>query len=164
MNELLEHQFLTFTLKEELYAIPVARVREVLEYNRITALPCTESYLKGLIDVRGRGIPVLDLRLRLGLGETPITKATSIIVVDQGLSVEGAALVGLLADSVHEVVNIEDDRIDAAPSIGIGSARVFLRGVGRVDERFAFILDLAKVFDEADVAVPEGAKGEVAKK
>lgn len=103
MAELLEQQFLTLSLNEEKYAIPVGRVLEVLEYTKITRLPRMTAYLKGLIDLRGRGIPVLDLALRFGLNETEVAKDTAIVVVEMAGD-ECPLVVGLIADSVHEVI------------------------------------------------------------
>jgi len=150
MAELLEHQYLTFSLATELYALPVGRVLEVLECARITRLPCQEPYLKGLIDLRGRGIPVLDLRLRFGMEEAEITKNSAIIVVELA-GEEAALVVGLLADSVEEVMEMAPDRIDAAPRFGSGPAGDFLKGIGRVEDSFFLILDMDKLFDSGEV-------------
>jgi purine-binding chemotaxis protein CheW len=154
MPELLKNQYLTLSLAGEHYAIPVERVLEVLEYTRITKLPCQAQYLKGLIDLRGRGIPVLDLRLRFGMPETAMTQGTAIIVVE--LAGEGGAIVvGLLADAVHEVVEIDSEGVEAAPRFGArgagGGAGDFLKGIGRRDEGFLLILDLDRLFDADDV-------------
>jgi purine-binding chemotaxis protein CheW len=125
MAELLEQQFLTLSLNEEKYAIPVGRVLEVLEYTKITRLPRMTAYLKGLIDLRGRGIPVLDLALRFGLNETEVAKDTAIVVVEMAGD-ECPLVVGLIADSVHEVVEIDTDHVEAAPSFGARPAANFL--------------------------------------
>jgi purine-binding chemotaxis protein CheW len=145
MSELLEHQYLTFSLMSEFYAIPVSRVLEVLECARLTKLPCQKPYLKGLIDLRGRGIPVLDLRLRFEMEKAEAAKDNAIVVVELAAR-EGATVVGLLADSVHEVIEIDPRNIDATPPIGAGAARDFLRGIGRLEKSFFLILDLDKLF------------------
>jgi purine-binding chemotaxis protein CheW len=150
MAELLEQQFLTLSLKGEKYAIPVGRVLEVLEYTKITRVPRAAAYMKGLIDLRGRGVPVLDLALRFGLQETQVTKDTAIVVVET--AGEGDVLtVGLLTDAVHEVVEISSDRIEPAPRFGTGPAENFLKGVGRRDEGFVLLLDIDRLFETDEV-------------
>jgi purine-binding chemotaxis protein CheW len=156
MAELLEQQFLTLSLKSEKYAIPVSRVLEVLEYAKITKLPRTAAYLKGLIDLRGKGVPVLDLALRFGMQETGIAKDTAVVVVEIEGG-EGLMVVGLIADSVHEVVEIASDLVDPAPKLGAGSAQDFLKGVGRKDKEFILILDIDRLFEAGEVRVPVGA-------
>jgi len=146
------NQFLTFTLDGEQYAIGVARVREVLEHTKITKLPKTAEFMKGLINLRGMGVPVIDLRLKFGMPETPVTKDTSIIVMEvEGL--EGSVVVGALADAVQEVVDIEADNIEPAPKFGTRLAAEFIRGVGKRDEAFIIILDIDKIFNSEDMSV-----------
>jgi purine-binding chemotaxis protein CheW len=103
MAELLEQQYLILSLQGETYAIPVSRVIEVLEYSKMTKMPSRAAYLKGLIDLRGRGIPVLDLALRFGLHETEVAMDTATSVAEMAGD-EGPLVVGLIADSVHEVI------------------------------------------------------------
>jgi purine-binding chemotaxis protein CheW len=161
MAELLEQQFLTLSLKEEKYAIPVGRVLEVLEYAKITKLPRAATYLKGLIDLRGRGVPVLDLALRFRLQETEVTKDTAIVVVEMA-GEESAMVVGLIADAVHEVVEIASDLVEPVPKFGTGSVQDFLSGVGRKDDRFVLILDIDRLFkvDEAGIPTETAAEAE----
>ena len=145
-----EDKFLTLSLNQDRYAIPVARVREVLEYERVTKLPRTATYMKGLIDVRGRGVPVMDLASRLGMGETAITRDAAIIVVDLELGSESAQQIGLLADAVDEVVEIESGRIEPAPTIGTGLEGKYLSGVARMDDHFVLILNMEAIFNEVE--------------
>ncbi len=157
MEELLEHQFLTLSLKGEKYAIPVGRVLEVLEYTKITRLPRMASYLKGLIDLRGRGIPVLDLALRFGLEETALTTNTAIVVVEMAAG-ENRVVVGLIADAVHEVVEIPSDFVEDAPKFGAGPAENFLTGIGRKDEHFILVLDIDRLFEVDEIQIPAEAE------
>jgi purine-binding chemotaxis protein CheW len=151
--ELLEQQFLTLSLKREKYAIPVSRVLEVLEYTKISRLPRMADYLMGLIDLRGRGVPVLDLALRLGLQETEAAKDTAIVVVEMA-GEEGTTVVGLLTDAVHEVVEIASDSVEPPPKFNAGAAESFIKGIGRKDEDFILILDIDRLFkaDELHIA------------
>jgi purine-binding chemotaxis protein CheW len=146
------NQYLTFTLDGEQYAIGVAKVREVLEHTKITKLPRTAEFMKGIINLRGTGVPVIDLRLKFGLAETPITKDTSIIVMEVE-SLEGSVVVGALADAVHEVVDIEDEAIENAPRFGTRLAAEFIRGVGKKDDSFIIILDIDRIFNADEINV-----------
>ena len=141
-------QYLTFMLDGERYAVEVSQVREVLEYTRITKLPRTESYMKGIISLRGTGVPVIDLRTKFGLPEAEQTKDTSIIVLEVG---GGRLVVGALADAVQEVIDLSAEEIDPAPRLGTRLEAEYLRGIGRKDEGFIVILDMDRVFDSTEV-------------
>jgi purine-binding chemotaxis protein CheW len=146
------NQYLTFTLDNEQYAIGVAKVREVLEYTKITKLPRTAVFMKGIINLRGAGVPVIDLRLKFGLPETPITKHTSIIVMEVE-SQDGAVIVGALADAVHEVVDIDEASIEPAPRFGTRLAAEFIKGVGKKDDLFIILLDIDRIFNAEEISV-----------
>ncbi|MBN1519263.1 MAG: chemotaxis protein CheW [Spirochaetales bacterium] len=144
-------QYLTFTLDDEQYAVPVSKVREVLEYTRITKLPRTAEYMKGLINLRGAGVAVIDLRLKFGMPETPVDKDTAIIVLDVD-SDDGSVVVGALADAVHEVLELGAEQVEKAPRFGSKLAAEFIQGVGKRDDRFIIILDIDHIFNSEDVA------------
>jgi purine-binding chemotaxis protein CheW len=146
------NQYLTFTLDGEQYAVQVAKVREVLEHTKITRLPRTAEFMKGIINLRGMGVPVIDLRLKFGLAETPVTKDTSIIVMEVE-SQDGKIVVGALADAVHEVVDIEEGAIEPAPRFGTRLAAEFIKGVGKRDEGFIIILDIDRIFNVDEMAI-----------
>ncbi len=152
MEESAFNQYLTFTLNQEQYAVPVSKVREVLEYTRITKLPRTANFMKGLINLRGSGVPVIDLRLKFGMDETPVGKDTAIIVLDVE-GVDGSVVVGALADAVHEVVEIAADKVEPAPRFGTKLAAEFILGVGKRDELFIIILDIDRIFNSDEVAM-----------
>ncbi len=153
------NQYLTFTLDEEQYAISVAKVREVLEYTKITKLPRTADFMKGIINLRGAGVPVIDLRLKFGLPQTSVTKDTSIIVMDvEGK--DGDVVVGALADAVHEVVDIEDEDIEPAPRFGTRLAAEFIKGVGKKDDLFIIILDIDLIFNAEEITFLAAGKQE----
>jgi len=146
------NQYLTFTLDNEQYAIGVAKVREVLEHTKITKLPRTAVFMKGIINLRGAGVPVIDLRLKFGLAETPITKDTSIIVMEVE-SQDGSVVVGALADAVHEVVEIDEASIEPAPRFGTRLAAEFIKGVGKKEDLFIIILDIDRIFNAEEIQV-----------
>ncbi|MGD9938634.1 MAG: chemotaxis protein CheW [Clostridia bacterium] len=152
MQESAFNQYLTFTLAGEQYAVPVGKVREVLEYTRITRLPRTADFMKGLINLRGAGVPVIDLRLKFGMEETTVDKDTAIVVLDVDGST-GEVVVGALADAVHEVVEIDADQIEPAPRFGTKLAAEFIQGVGKRDNHFIIILDIDRIFNSDEVAM-----------
>lgn len=146
------NQYVTFTLKEEQYAVAVRKVREVLEYTRITKLPRTAEFMKGIINLRGAGVPVIDLRLKFGMEETPVGKETAIIVLDVD-SKAGPVVVGVLADSVHEVIEIAAENVESAPRFGYSLSSEFIQGVGKNDSGFIVILDIDHIFNNDEVLV-----------
>jgi len=144
------NQYLTFRLEDEQYAVSVYSVREVLEYVPITRLPQSAAYLKGVINLRGMAIPVIDLRTKFGMPDVPITKDTSIIVLDiQGR--EGLLITGALADSVQEVIELEDTEIEPAPRFGNNLSVNYIQGIGKKDGKFIIILDMDKILSTDEV-------------
>lgn len=146
------NQYLTFTLDRELYAMDIAKVREVLEYTDITRVPRTPEFLRGVINVRGRAVPVVDMRLKFGLSKTEQTVNTCIIIVEVDLDGE-AAVLGALADSVQEVFDLEPDQIEPAPRLGARIKTEFIQGMGKHGEEFIIILDIDKVFSAEELAI-----------
>ncbi|MBL8968716.1 MAG: chemotaxis protein CheW [Spirochaetaceae bacterium] len=145
-------QYLTFVVDGENYAVGVSSVREVLEHTKITKLPRTAAFMKGIINLRGAGVPVIDLRLKFGLPETAVTKDTSIIVLEvRGR--DGIVVVGALADAVQEVIDLDSADIEPAPRFGSRLAAEFISGVGKKDERFVVILDIDRIFNAEEFAV-----------
>lgn len=145
------HQFLTFTLAGEQYAVDVAQVREVLAEMELTRIPRMPEYLKGVINIRGSVVPVVDLRTKFGLPEGERTVDTSVIVMDVE-SAAGSITVGCLADSVQEVVDISVDEVENAPTLGTTIDARFIQGLGKKDERFIIMLDMDYVFHQEDLS------------
>lgn len=144
-------QYLTFKLADEIFAIDVSKVREILEFTSITKVPQTPDFMRGVINLRGSVVPVIDLRLNFGMACTEQTVNTCIIVVE--VSLEGEIVVlGALADSVQEVVEMEPDKIEPAPHLGTKLNTNFIKGMGKVDNAFVMILDIDKVFAADDLA------------
>jgi len=150
MKDTAFNQYLTFTLSDENYAVSVGKVREVLEYTRITKLPRTADYMKGIINLRGSGVPVIDLHLKFGMAETPVGKDTAIIVLDVR-GQDGDVVVGALADAVHEVIEISAEDVEPAPRFGTKLAAEFIQGVGKSDDGFIIILDIDRIFNSEEV-------------
>ena len=150
-EELQTTQYLTFTLADEVFAVDVARVREILEMPSITKVPQVPDFMRGVINLRGCVVPVIDLRLKFGMQETAQTVNTCIIVVEVAMNDENIVL-GALADSVQEVIEMQPSQIEAAPHIGTHLNTDFLRGMGKHNDRFVMILDIDKVFSGAELA------------
>lgn len=146
-------QYLTFRLASEVYAIDVANVREILEVGDITRVPQTPPYMRGVINLRGSVVPVMDLRLKFGMTETEQTINTCIVVVEAAIG-EERLVVGALADSVQEVFEMEPGQIEPAPRMGMKLSSDFILGMGNRDGQFIMILDIDRVFSAAEVAVP----------
>lgn len=152
-------QYLTFTLDKELYAMDIAKVREVLEYTDITRVPRTPEFLRGVINVRGRAVPVVDMRLKFGLSKTEPTVNTCIIIIEVDVDGESTIL-GALADSVQEVFDLEPDQIEPAPRLGTRIKTEFIEGMGKSDEQFIIILNIDKIFSADELSVVQGVKEE----
>jgi purine-binding chemotaxis protein CheW len=138
-------QYMTFKLGNEVFAINVAQVREVLEVSRITKMPTVPDYMLGVVNVRGKAIPVADLRQRLGLNAAKETVSTRIIVMELTLDGEPAVLGGL-ADSVHEVIELDPSNIIPPPHLAMRWRTEFIQGMGRRGDDFLIILDINAVF------------------
>ena len=156
-GELEATQYLTFVLDGEVFAVDVARVREILEMPAITKVPQVPDYMRGIINLRGCVVPVIDLHMKFGMKEVAQTVNTCIIVVEVDMDGENIVL-GALADSVQEVIEMEPSQIEAAPHIGTHLKTEFLRGMGKHNERFVMILDIDKVFSGVELAAVQGQK------
>jgi len=149
-------QYLTFKLGGEVFAIDVAKAREVLDLTAITKIPQTPEFMRGVINLRGNVVPVADLRLCFGMDRGEDTMNSCIIVVEVTLDGD-TAVIGALADSVEEVLDLEPDQIEPAPRIGTQIRTDFIRGMGKRDAQFLIILDIDRVFSEDQLGQMQGA-------
>lgn len=145
-------QYLSFRLDEEEFALDISKVREVLDITRITKVPQTPGFVRGVINLRGSVVPVVDLKEKFGIGTTTRSVNTRIIICELQIE-DDVAIVGALADSVHEVMEIEPENIEPAPRIGTRLNTDFLKGMGKRDEEFILILDIDKVFTAEEISV-----------
>jgi len=150
-------QYLTFKLAEEVFAIDVAKVREVLDFTTITKIPRTPDFMSGVINLRGNVVPVVDLRLCFEMSKTEKTVNTCIVVVEMLLENE-STVIGALADSVEEVIDLEPDQIQPAPRIGTQIRTDFIQGMGKRDAHFIMILDIDRVFSAEELAAVRGSE------
>ncbi len=144
-----ELQYVTLGLGEELFAVPVEVVREILDYQPPFGIPEGPSYFLGLTDVRGQGTPTLDLRVKLGLAKVEPSATTRILVIDVPLA-ERTLSLGLVADRVFEVVAIRSDQIEPAPDIGRPWRSDYIKGVVRRDSGFVVLFDLERLLTTVD--------------
>lgn len=150
-------RYLTFRLGDELFAINVFKAREVLDVSRITRVPTAPGFMRGVVNVRGNAIPVVDLRKKFGLPQAEETKNTRIIVMEIRMDDE-TTVIGGLADSVHEVLELEPQDIETPPTLGMRWRTDLILGMGKREEQFLIILDIDKVFSADEIAaVSEGA-------
>ncbi len=149
-------QYLTFRLDDEVFALDVGQVREILDFSTITKIPQTPDFMRGVINLRGSVVPVVDMRLKFGMGCTEKTVNTCIVVVEVQFEGE-STIIGALVDAVQEVFELEPSQIEPAPKIGTRLRTEFLKGMGKQDNRFIMILDIDKVFTMEELSVVQGA-------
>ncbi|MFO0592328.1 MAG: chemotaxis protein CheW [Polyangiaceae bacterium] len=140
-------QYLTFTLDKEEFAVDIFKVREVLEFTTVTRVPRTPEFMRGVINLRGKVVPVIDLRLKFGMSRTETTIDTCVIIAEVDVRGEKTVL-GALADSVQEVIELEPKNIEPPPHMGMRVAIDFISGMGKRDEKFLILLDIDKVLSE----------------
>ncbi len=143
-------QYLTFQLGDEVFGLDVAHVREILEFTRVTRVPRTPDYMRGVINLRGSVVPVLDMRLKFGLSRTEHTVNTCIVVAEVFLEDE-SVVIGALVDSVQEVFELEPAQIEPAPRIGTRLNTEFIKGMGKRDDQFIMLLDIDRIFSSEEL-------------
>ncbi|MGM0531012.1 MAG: chemotaxis protein CheW [Bacteroidota bacterium] len=149
-NEESSNSYLTFKLGEEEFGAHVSQVLNILEMTRITGVPKTPDYMKGVINLRGMVLPVIDTRIKFGLPETEYTHNTCIVVMD--LDLDGDTVhIGAIVDEVLSVIEIEDGQIEPPPSIGNRYKSEFIYGMANVEENFIMLLDMQKVLSSAEI-------------
>ena len=147
-------QYLTFKLEREVFALEISKVQEVLDYTAITKVPRTLDFMLGVINLRGSVVPVVDMRLKFGMSPTEATVHTCIVIVEVELDGEKTIL-GALADSVQEVVDLSPDQIEPPPKIGTRLKTKFIKGMGKRDSSFIIILDIDKAFSVDELALAQ---------
>ena len=138
------NQYLTFTLRDEDFAIDIAKVREVLDVTTMTRIPQMPSYVSGVINLRGNVVPVLDLGCRLGMEPVVPTKNTCVMIVETTID-EATVAMGTVADSVQMVLDLQTSEIEGVPRMGTNINTDFIDGMGRQGEKFLVILNIDEV-------------------
>lgn len=149
------NSYLTFKLGDETFASNVSKVLNILEMMSITKVPKAPEYMKGVINLRGTVLPVIDTRLKFGMTPTEVTTSTCILVLDVVVEKE-AIKVGALVDSVQEVLELNNDDIQPPPNIGSKYKSEFIYGMSKAGEEFIMLLDMDKVFSATDVIELKG--------
>lgn len=152
------NQFLTFTLGKEIFALDIGTVREVLELTSITKIPRTPDFMRGVINLRGHAVPVVDMRLKLGMSKGEDTVDTCIIIVEIEFDGEFTVM-GALVDSVREVFEMMPDTIEPAPKMGAAINAEYIKGMGRQNEQFIIIIDINKIFSAEELAMAKEMAG-----
>jgi purine-binding chemotaxis protein CheW len=145
-------QYLTFRLGDGVFALDIARVREVLDFTTVTKVPRTPDFLRGVINLRGSVVAVADLGLKLGMAMTKRSVNTCVIIAE--IDVDGEkTLLGALADSVQEVIELDADALQPAPRIGARLNTEFIHGMGKQNDRFIIVLEIDKVFSTDEISL-----------
>lgn len=153
-------QYLSFKLDEEIYAMDINNVREVLDFTQMTKVPRMPEFMRGVINLRGGVVPVVDLRVKFGMEEAETNVDTCIIIIEVSLDGEDTIL-GIMVDSVQEVMSLEPDQIEPAPRIGTRLKTEFIKGMGKKDNDFIIILESRKVFSAEELAVVQVSEREL---
>ncbi len=140
-------KYLTFKLAEEEYGVEILKVREIMGLLEITHVPQMPHFVKGVINLRGKVIPVIDLRLKFGMPEAEYNEQTCIIVVDVG------TLTGIVVDTVQEVLDVAEDQIDPPPPLGASVDTSFIFGMGKVRDGVKILLDIGRVLSTEELTL-----------
>ncbi|MBT3256552.1 MAG: purine-binding chemotaxis protein CheW [Deltaproteobacteria bacterium] len=146
-----EGKYLTFTLAEEEYGIGILKIKEIIGMMPITSVPQTPEFVKGVINLRGKVIPVIDLRLRFGMGEIDYTERTCIIVVEID-SQAGTVLIGIVVDSVSEVLNVKGDDIADTPTFGANLNTEYILGMAKMEGGVKILLHIDQVLSAEELS------------
>jgi len=147
-----EGQYLTFTLRGEMFAIGILNIKEILEYGSLTAVPMMPDFIRGVINLRGAVVPVVDLAARFGGRPSEVTKRTCIVIIEVNADA-GQQDIGVVVDAVSEVLEIPAGEIEPPPAFGAKIRADFIHGMGKVDGKFVIILNVDKVLSVDELAV-----------
>jgi purine-binding chemotaxis protein CheW len=165
-KELVEQrQYLTFLLADEEYAISILQVKEIIEYDTVTTVPKTPRWVRGVINLRGSVVPVVDLAVKFALEQKPVTKTTCIVIVETQFEGQNTTI-GVMADAVSQVMDLTADDIQAVPEFGTRVKVDYLLGMAQLGRKFALLLDVDKVLSTEELLnlseVPTLAEASVA--
>lgn len=155
INDALSHaqagQYLSFYLGKEVFALGIMVVKEIIQFNQLTCVPLMPAYIRGVINLRGSVVPVIDLSVRLGGGVAQIGKRSCIVILE--VVCDGEPMdIGVMVDAVSAVIEIPEEKIEAAPTFGASVRADFIEGIGKVDEHFIIILHVGHTFSMAELA------------
>ncbi len=152
-------QFLTFTLGSEMFAVGTLSVKEIIEYGHLTEVPMMPDFIRGVINLRGAVVPVVDLGARFGRGETHVTRRTCIVIIEVPSGDEKQDI-GVVVDAVSEVLEIPATEIEPPPAFGAKIRTDFIHGMGKVNGRFVILLDVGKVLSVDEISTLASVAGQ----
>lgn len=151
-------QYLTFVLADEVFAFDITKVREVLEFSKVTRVPQTPDMMIGVINLRGSVVPIIDLRLKFNMPKGDLTVNTCIIIIETVIE-NDSVIIGALVDSVKEVMDLDQEHIEPPPKIGTKLNTDFIRGMGKLKDQFIIILNIAKIFSSDELTMVQQVSG-----
>jgi purine-binding chemotaxis protein CheW len=154
-----EQQYLTFLLSSEMFAIAILNIKEIIEYGSLTEVPMMPSFIRGVINLRGAVVPVVDLSARFGRNKTEVSRRTCIVIIEVQNSDESKQDIGVMVDSVSEVLEIPRSEIEPPPAFGAKIRVDFIQGMGKVDGKFVILLDANKVLSVDELSMLGQAAG-----
>jgi purine-binding chemotaxis protein CheW len=146
-----QNQYLTFVVGKETFAVGILCIKEILEYEEPTNVPMMPAFVRGIVNLRGAAVPVIDMAVRFGRSAAPATRKTCIVILETDTS-KAAQVLGVVVDAVNEVLEIPASEIESAPSFGTTVRNDFIHGMGKVRDRFVIILNVAAVLSVDDMA------------
>ncbi|CDF82165.1 chemotaxis protein CheW [Pseudomonas sp. QL9] len=149
-------QFLTLSLGDELFALPIEHIREIIEFGGLTRIPLMPPFLRGVINLRGAVVPVIDLAVRFGREHTVIARRTCIVIVEVALG-DGLQLLGVIVDAVNEVLAVDADQLEARPAFGARIRADFISGILKQNDQFIVVLNIPQVLSLDELAELVGA-------
>jgi purine-binding chemotaxis protein CheW len=151
-----QQQYLTFMLGGEVFAMGILAIKEIIEYGYLTEVPRMPDFIRGVINLRGAVVPVIDLNARFGKQPTQVARRTCIVIIEVATSEDEKQDVGVIVDAVNEVLEIPAAEVEPAPSFGANIRADFISGMGKVNERFVIILDVNHVLSLDEMAALAG--------
>lgn len=153
-----QQQYLTFMLGGETFAIGILRIKEIIEYGNLTEVPRMPDFIRGVINLRGAVVPVIDLGARFGKHATQVTRRTCIVIIEVAMGEENQD-VGVMVDAVNEVLEIPGTEIEPAPTFGANIRADFIEGMGKIEGKFVIILNIQQVLSVDEMATLAGVSG-----
>lgn len=151
----LEGKYLSFALGEEVYGVAILKVQEIIGLMNVTSVPRTPGYVRGVINLRGKVIPVVDLRVKFGMEKAEDTERTCIIVVQIATPGDDEITMGVIVDSVSEVIEISSENIEPTPTLGNSTDTRFILGMGKVEEKVVMLLDVDQALSSQEIKAME---------
>lgn len=148
-----QHHYLTFTVADELYTIAILYIKEIIEYVNLTPVPMAPPYIRGVLNLRGNVLPVIDLAVRFGAEAQEITKHTCIVIVELTTADEETLNLGVVVDAVNDVLTLKPEDFEPAPTFGSRIRAEFIHNIAKVDNRFIILLDVERVLSIEELTV-----------